>query len=52
MRTRHEKIQPVKEHHVADFGVERKRNATQVSSEPDHVTLRTTITNTTNCYSN
>jgi len=42
----HEKIQPVEQHHVAHFGVECKRNTTQVTSETYHMTLRTTDTHT------
>jgi len=40
-RKQHEKIQPVEQHHVADFGVKCKRNATQISGKADDVSLQT-----------
>ena len=41
-----EKIQPIKQHHVADFGVKRERNASQISCKADNMTLDTTPTST------
>ena len=39
LRKQQARIQPIKQHHIADFGVKSERNSTQVSGKTNDVPL-------------
>jgi len=43
LRQHSERIQPIKQHHITDFGAKSKRNASEISCKTNNMSLQTQL---------